>query len=96
MNNLETAEEILTKYFNRNGYMRIPNEYRRKIEKAEYKKGYEIRFVAKSDSELSEIRQALKKVKFKFGKPFKKNKQIILPVYGKQLFDKFKVMLEGK
>ncbi|MBI5042849.1 MAG: hypothetical protein HZC10_03265 [Nitrospirae bacterium] len=85
----EKSEYLLMKYFKRNGYIRQRNEKLAKLLGQRYKKGYEVRFVAKTENELREIRLLLNKTGFKLGKPFKKHKQLIEPVYGKQAVEKF-------
>lgn len=76
-------------YFKWKGYIRWPNPKRRSQEGQKYKKGYEIRFVAKTQKELSEMRKILKNAGFKLGEPFKKANQIVQPIYGRQAVERF-------
>lgn len=95
MNNSEKPETILARYYHRKGYMRLPNEKRRKADKQKYKKGYEVRFVAHSESELKQIRQALTNTGFKPGKPYRRFNQFIQPVYGKRTVENFKLIIQS-
>ncbi len=94
MANRESAENRLAQFFKRNGYIRKPNQKRKKeLEQNKYKKGYEVRLVASSEDELAEIRDLVIQVGFKPARPYKKNKQIVQPIYGKpamEYFQKFK------
>jgi len=94
MKNLQKPIKIISRCLHSNAYMRLPNEERRKTDKQKYKKGYEIRFVAKSDPEHREIADALKECGFNPGKPFKKGTQIIVPLYGREALIKLKELLE--
>jgi hypothetical protein len=79
---------LLKEIFTRNAYSRVPNEERRK-EGQKYKKGYEVRFVVKTEDELKELRELLKKAGLTPARPFQKAKQVIQPVYGKQAIEYF-------
>lgn len=82
---LETANpQLLKEIFTRNAYIRVPNEALRKELGEKYKKGYEVRFVAKTENEIEALRRLLVEAGFSPAKPFRKAQQIILPVYGKQ------------
>lgn len=89
----KTVVKKLGWYFLRNGYLRLPNEKLRKERGGDYRKGYEIRFVANNKNELKEIRSLLKEANFKPGKHFEKFNQFVLPVYGKESFFRFKSLL---
>ena len=70
-------------FYHRNGYVRWQDPHRRSTEGwRSYKKGTEIRLVAKSRPELAEIRRLLKAAGFKPGRPFRKGRQFRQPVYG--------------
>jgi len=78
-------------YFCCNGCFRAPNIARRKREGCRnYKKGYEIRFVADNKEELQKIRSLLRKAGFKTGKPYSKRSQIVQPIYGKNFYEEFR------
>ncbi|GAB4396069.1 MAG: hypothetical protein OHK0052_16810 [Anaerolineales bacterium] len=81
--NPQQAQEILIALFRRNGCIRVVDEERRKTQGQKYRKGYEVRFVAKSQEELATIRTALEILGFKPGKPYQKVRQFVQPVYGK-------------
>lgn len=83
----------LGEYFLRNGYLRLPNEMLKKKKVGNYRKSYEIRFVAKNKNELKEIKSLLKDADLKPGKHFSKFNQFVLPVYGKESFFRFKSLL---
>jgi hypothetical protein len=86
----KSVKTQLLYFFHRNGYFRVVNPRRRKQKGQNYKKGYEIRFVARNREELREIRLLLKKAKFKRGKPFLKGLQFVQPVYGKKFYEQFR------
>ena len=83
------AEKLLIAFFLRNGCVRVMNEERRKAEGQKYKKGYEVRLVAKSKEELEDMRQLLQQFGFKPGNPYKKFLQFVQPVYGKSAVEWF-------
>jgi hypothetical protein len=88
--NISSARKQLLEFFNRNGYIRYPDlKIRKKAGCMKYKKGWEVRLTAKTDKELDLIRNLLDKVGLKKGKPFKKEKSIIQPIYGKQAVEWF-------
>jgi len=82
--------------FRRNGYLRVPNKTRRKKDGQKYKKGYEIRFVAKNEKELKKIHALLSKAGFKTGKQFSKGSQLVQPVYGKKFYEKFRSFISNQ
>jgi hypothetical protein len=84
----------LVEFFRRNGYMRVPNQALREDAPREYKKGYEIRLVARSQRELSTMRRLLRQVDLRPGKPFPKHNQWVQPVYGRDSMDRFKSWVE--
>lgn len=88
-------ESRLIQYFQRNGYFRIPDEELRERRGEDYKKGYEIRFVANDERELSKINSHLRKAGFKRGKSFEKNNKFVLPVYGREAVEKFRKILSA-
>jgi hypothetical protein len=80
----------LVNYFTRNGYVRRPNAGRRKKEGSQdYKKGYEVRLVAYTAAEAKELNGLLKKAGLSPGKAFDKVKRIVVPIYGKEAYDRF-------
>ncbi len=83
VNGNQQAEKLLLAFFQRNGCVRVPNEKRRKELGQKYKKGYEVRLVAKSKEELELMRQLLQQSGFKTCNPYKKHFQFVQPVYGK-------------
>lgn len=85
----------LVEFFHRNGYMRVPNEALRQESPREYKKGYEIRLVARTQQELAAMRRLLRQVDLRAGKPFPKHNQWVQPVYGRDAMDLFKSWLEA-
>jgi len=87
-------EALLAQLYQRHGYMRVPNETRRKEEGSKYKKGYEIRLVAKTQREIAMLRRLLRRAGLKGGKPFKKHNRWVQPIYGKQAMDRFRMWLE--
>lgn len=85
--NLQTQ---LKYFFERNGYLRLPDLVRQEQEgHSTYKKGYELRLVAFNETELGEIRDLLGQAGFRLAKPHIKVNRIIQPVYGKQAVERF-------
>jgi len=88
--NILSAGKQLLEFFNRNGYIRRPDlKTRKEIGCGRYKKGWEVRLTAKTYKELDLIRKLLDEVGLKKGKPFKKEKSSIQPIYGKQAVEWF-------
>ncbi len=85
-----SPEEQLAAFIGRNGYFRLPNSARREREGHQvYKKGYEVRLVAGSKSELRQIRSLLRRAGFSVAKPYAKAQQWVQPVYGRQAVERF-------
>ncbi len=78
----QEPEIALKQYFQQHGYVRRPDKERRK-RVASYKKGWEVRLTVKTESELTLIRHWLEQVGLKPGKPYRKFKRIVQPIYGK-------------
>jgi hypothetical protein len=91
---VKPPELVLVEFYQRNGYMRVPNLALRTDAPRDYKKGYEVRLVAKSQRELSAIRRLLKLVELRPGKPFPKHKQWVQPIYGRDALDLFQSWVE--
>ena len=81
-------EVVLRKFFRQRGCVRIADE-ERKLQDPKYKKGCEVRLVAKTESELMQIQHWLIDVGFKPGKHFRKNSRLIQPIYGKDAVEWF-------
>ncbi|MFI1519369.1 hypothetical protein [Kitasatospora cineracea] len=65
------------------GYVRQPDPARRGGEDGRtYKKGWEVRFTARSEEEITEIRELVTAAGFAPARPFFKGHQLIQPVYG--------------
>ncbi|WP_285737450.1 hypothetical protein [Kitasatospora phosalacinea] len=65
------------------GYVRQPDPARRGGEDGRtYKKGWEVRFTARSEAEITEIRELVTAAGFAPARPFFKGHQLIQPVYG--------------
>ncbi|MGW2251467.1 hypothetical protein ACWCXH_14845 [Kitasatospora sp. NPDC001660] len=65
------------------GYVRRPDPARRSGEQGHtYKKGWEVRFTARSEAEIAEIRDLVVAAGFAPARPFFKGHQLIQPVYG--------------
>lgn len=90
-----TADPVvqLQEWFQRNGYVRRLKPDRLKEGRDYYKKGFEVRLVAKNKTELREMQRALKVVGFRPGKPFLKGKQYCLPIYGRDAVKEFLFLL---
>ncbi|MDH6577134.1 hypothetical protein [Kitasatospora sp. MAP5-34] len=65
------------------GYVRQPDLARRNGEDGHtYKKGWEVRFTARNEQEIAEIREVVIAAGFAPARPFFKGHQLIQPVYG--------------
>jgi hypothetical protein len=84
----------LVELYQDSGYMRVPNMDRREEEPGEYKKGYEIRLIARTKRDLAVIRRLLREVGLKAGKPFPKHSRWVQPVYGYEAMNQFKEWLK--
>jgi len=93
---LAPAERELTRYFDRNGYVRRQRLERLKKEGAQrYKKGEEVRLVAESETELLTIRRLLREAGFTPGRPFVKSRQFRQPIYGRDVVARFLAMVRA-
>ncbi len=77
-----SAIRVLRRYYKRNGYVRVPDAFRKDREGSEYKKGYEVRLVAHDRDELRAIRDLLRDAGFRVPRFFAKQRQFVQPVYG--------------
>jgi hypothetical protein len=88
-----SAERALSEWFSHGGCIRVPNTDLRtaksKAKRRKYKKGYEIRFVARTPADLDRLRMLLAEAGMKAAKPYRKGRQIVQPVYGKKLLERF-------
>jgi hypothetical protein len=90
----QKPEARLAYFFHRNGYLRLPDQARRRQEGSrKYKKGYEVRLVARSEVELKQMTSLLRQVGLKAGRPYQKGKQKVQPIYGKQAVERFGQLL---
>lgn len=65
------------------GYVRQPNVERRLVDKDQsYKKGWEVRFTARTEEQIEQIRELIVAAGFVPARPFLKGQQFIQPVYG--------------
>ncbi|MFD9128641.1 hypothetical protein, partial [Kitasatospora sp. NPDC059571] len=65
------------------GYVRRPDLARRNSDDGHtYKKGWEVRFTARTEAEITEIRDLVVAAGFAPARPFFKGHQLIQPVYG--------------
>lgn len=54
-----------------------------------YKKGYELRFTARTQTELKKVRGLLARAGYRPGNPYGKGQQWIQPVYGREAVERF-------
>ncbi len=80
----EASPQLLKEIFMHNAYIRVPNKERQKELGQKYKKGYEVRFAVKTEDEVEALSRLLREAGFSPARPFRKAKQIILPVYGEK------------
>ncbi len=74
----------LKDYLRANSYARVPDEDRQDEGWSSYKKGYELRIVVKTQTDVKNVKRLLADAKIKPGKPYRKAQQWVLPVYGKE------------
>lgn len=74
----------LAEYVRANSYARVPNAERQDEGWNAYKKGYELRIVVKTQNDIRKVRRLLLEAGINPGKAFRKARQWVLPVYGKQ------------
>jgi hypothetical protein len=79
----------LVSYFERSGYVRMPQRDRLKEGYRSYKKGWEVRFVVNDERELAELRLLIEGLELVPGNPYNKGARIVQPVYGKQAVELF-------
>jgi len=83
----------LTWFFRRNGCVRRPNLERRQTENQRYKKGYEVRLLARDQGELELICRCLRLVHLRHGRPYDKRGWKLVPLYGKRCLAAFQALL---
>lgn len=95
--NLPVSEQLAA-VFHRNGYVRRQSADRLSAEGySKYKKGDEVRLIARSMVELESIRHLLMEAGFKPGKPYAQNRQFRQPLYGRREVARFLKMIgEGE
>ena len=87
----------LAHYFGRNGYVRHQNARRLSRQGYRgYKKGDEVRLVARSLRELAAIRDLLQQAGFRPGRSFSKGRQYCQPVYGREAVRRFLDLLRAQ
>ncbi len=85
----QSAFEFIKTLAERAAYIRRPNPQRREKDGQKYKKGYEIRLPVNSDRELRQARNALSELGFSVGRPFQKQSQYVLSIYGRDQVARF-------
>lgn len=84
------AFKFLKEIFLRNGNLRIKDEVKAaKFGSQKHKKGYEVRLLAKNEQELEHIQTAISTLDLYVAKTYLKGKQIVQPIYGKEITKKF-------
>jgi hypothetical protein len=88
------AVEHLRGVFRRNGYVRRQNPLRLAREGSQvYRKGEEVRLIARSTVELRRVRQLLRLVGFDVARPFVKGQQFCQPIYGREAVARFSALI---
>jgi len=84
------AARALAWYYRRNGYVRRQDAERVANEGSQqYKKGDEVRLVARTVKELRLVRRLLREAGFRPGRPFRMGRQYRQPIYGRQAVSRF-------
>lgn len=71
-------------FLQRNSCLRRPNSLRKKEGAEAYKKGWEMRIVVESATELTQLRRLLRKSGQTPAKAYRKRNKWIQPVYGRE------------
>jgi hypothetical protein len=77
-------ERRLGRFFNRNAYCREPDACRQLEGYRKYKKGWEVRLVLRDEDEVAIVCSLLWRVGLSPGKPFRKSRRWVVPVYGEE------------
>ena len=80
----------LAYYFARNGYLRGRSTDRLDEGHETYKKGWEVRLVLHSSTEVDEVRKLIERAGMRPGKVFQKHQCWIQPIYGREAAMRFK------
>ena len=88
------ARPTVRDLFGRPGYVREPNGARRAAERARYKKGWEVRLIARDEDEVHAIERLAASLSYPPGAPFKKGQQYVVPIYGQQAVRAFRRVRE--
>ncbi len=86
---IEEPEIALKKLFLQRGFVRMADEKRR-LKDPKYKKGCEVRLMAKTVSELIQIQLWIIEVGLKPGMPYRNKSRLIQPIYGKDAVEWFR------
>ncbi len=84
----------LFEFFMRCSSVRQPKAERRAEEPSTYKKGWELRLVLEDLDELEEARRLLSRIRLKPGRPYRKGRKWVLPIYGREAVAAFAVEVE--
>ncbi len=91
---MPSAPSQIRALFERGGYIRRPNLDRLdEMGSQQYKKGYEVRLVLLTQTEVRLTKRLLKEVGLRVGKPFAKHSRIVLPIYGEEAVTWFEALL---
>ncbi|MBI3194153.1 MAG: hypothetical protein HYZ34_06775 [Ignavibacteriae bacterium] len=89
--------KILKEVFLRSEDVRTPDKKLQTTQGTQkYKKGYEIRLTVYSADELESVKKKLRLYNVTYGKPFKKARRFIIPIYGKDTVKRFLLMMREK
>lgn len=79
------ARRTIREQYRQSGCVRWANQVRRESETSQkYKKGYEARIACGTLREVAQLSKALKTLGLVHGRPYAKNRQTVVPVYGKE------------
>lgn len=76
--------DSLAYFLQRNSCLRRPSSQRRKEGAEAYKKGWELRIVVDSSSELAQVRRLLRTAGLTPAKAYRKRQKWVQPVYGRE------------
>ncbi|MBI5851031.1 MAG: hypothetical protein HZB39_08375 [Planctomycetes bacterium] len=79
----------LFEFFMRCSCVRQPKGERRTDEPATYKKGWEVRLVLDDLDELTEARRLLARMRLRPGRPYRKGRKWVQPIYGRRAVEAF-------
>jgi hypothetical protein len=94
----EAELTVCARYLEGSGYVRRQNAARRKKLgegwHRDYKKGWEVRLLARNQTEAKRLSRCLKLLGYSHGSTFEKGTRLCIPIYGREQVARFLAMVE--